>query len=97
MAPTRIQRLVWSVGMSTFVRYYDVFADENLSNQQVIERLRGDITDKSQNSRTSHARTIFREGLQIQALELIADSKRTDDETIRGANKLLGAIRRTSL
>ena len=83
--------------MSTFVRYYGLFADENLSNQQVIERLREDITDKSQNSRTAHARSIFREGLETQALELIANSKRTDDETIRGANDLLGEIQRTSL
>lgn len=84
-----LPRLIQSVGQSTFVRYYHEFADPRLTNQQVAEILPSKYTCKSRISRTSHARKIFREGLEAQALELISASKRVDAATRENARKLL--------
>ena len=91
---TALVRLVRSIGQSVFVRYYREFADSNLSNQAVAKLLPSEYTAKSRNSRTGHARKIFRAGLQIEALELICKSKRGDPESAANARELLGLHRK---
>ena len=95
MASTNLIRLINSIGKSTFVRYYREFADSRLSIQDVVAILPQEYTLKSRNSRTSHARKIFRDGLEKEALELILHSERVDDETINQARRLLSEARAT--
>jgi len=82
-------RLLRSVGQSVFVRHYREFSDPALSHQDVVARLPTEYTLKSRNSRTSHARRIFRERLEVDALRLIRDSAHVDAETANRARELL--------
>ena len=96
MANTDLNRLINSIGKSTFVRYFHQFADHRLSNQDVVAILPAEYSLKARNTRTSKARRIFREGLEEEALELILRSERIDEETANGARKLLVQVRKTA-
>ena len=89
MSETDLDRLIRSIGKSTFVRFYDEFGDSSLSNQEVVELLPIEYTLKSRRSRTSHARRIFREGLENDALWMIANSDGVDAETAQQVRVLL--------
>lgn len=89
MAHAELPRLLQSVGQSAFVRFFREFADHRLSNQEVAALLPAEYTDKSRNSRTSHARRIIKDGLAIEALELILGSSRADASTTKAAQELL--------
>lgn len=91
--PTDLIRLINSIGKSTFVRYYEEFADRSLSNQDVVALLPQEYTLKSRNSRTTKARRIIREGLQQEALEIIAHAQGVDAKTANGAQELLLRLR----
>ena len=92
---TNLLRLLNSIGKSTFVQYYDQFADLRLSHEHVVAMLPESYTLKSRNSRTTHARRVFRESLEEEALELIVNAERVDDETRCGASDRLDRIRAT--
>lgn len=79
-------RLLNGIGMRVFVTYYDSFMnDENPFEFLQSER----FTENSIRSRFSKARTIFRQGLEKDALIMIAKSSRADYETRRRAKELI--------
>jgi len=85
-----LARLLKSVGQKTFVDYYHLFSDLRLTNQEVVEQLPQRFTLKARNSKTGHARAIFREGLEVEALEFIGSSTRAGNEgTAKAAQELL--------
>ncbi len=92
----KLVRLLQSVGKRTFVRHYREFGDLSLTNQKVSEMLPSEFTEKSRISRTAHARRIFRDGLQHEALEFICNSARVDPETRKNARKFLRLQQRPS-
>jgi len=77
--------------MACFVRYYEDFKNEELSNQDVADKIYRDngYSYKSCNSRTGHARMILREGGAIKALEIIANSERVDQAVAIKAQELM--------
>lgn len=88
-----LARLLKSVGQRTFVTYFDLFADQSLTNQEVVEALPERYTLKARRSKTGHARMIISEGLTIKALEVIAASTRAGNEgTAKAAQDLLTKI-----
>ncbi|MEW5929064.1 MAG: hypothetical protein AB1941_16510 [Gemmatimonadota bacterium] len=89
MLPTRLERLLNSVGKEVFVRYFDSFQDFTRSNEEVAGFLPERYTLHSRRSRTSTARRVIREGLSREALELISSSDRLDPETVSEARLLL--------
>lgn len=89
MKETDLDRLIRSIGKSTFVRFYEEFSNSNISNQEMIELLPAEYTLKSRQSRTSKARRILREGLEEDALWMIANSDGVDDETAQKVRALL--------
>jgi len=89
MAGTDLVRLLNSVGKSTFVRYYRQFSDRTLSHEDLVELLPKEYTLKARHTRVSKARRILDEGLHRQALELIANAERVDEQTVRRARELL--------
>ncbi len=89
MKTTDLDRLVRSIGKSTFVRFYEEFSNSNISNQEMIELLPAEYTLKSRQSRTSKARRILREGLEDDALWMIANSDGVDAETAQRVRVLL--------
>ncbi|MBR1680916.1 hypothetical protein IJ707_03900 [bacterium] len=71
-----LERTLHSVGKAIFVKYYYFFKDDtHYSNSDLIEIISENYTDKSKKSRTGHARMIFRNNLNIEALEIIIKSK----------------------
>lgn len=89
MKETDLDRLVRSIGKSTFVRFYEEFSNSNISNQEMIELLPTEYTLKSRQSRTSKARRILREGLEEDALWMIANSDGVDAKTAQRVRVLL--------
>ena len=96
MSNMDLARLLRSVGQKTFVDYYHLFGDSTLSSQDVVEQLPDRFTMKARRSKTSHARRLFGDGLEIQALEVIAASTRSGNEgTAKTAQELLNQMRKT--
>ena len=85
MNDKQFERALRSVGMSCFTNYFDVFAS-NLSREDVAELLKNEnrFTEKSCNSRTSHARSIITNGYAKNALRrvMMSNSSRVS-ESIR--------------
>lgn len=80
-------RTLNSVGKSTFVKYYYCFKDR--SPDECIAQFDENYTDKAKRSRTSHAKHIFREFKNLEALEIIVNSERVDDSTRNKAKQIL--------
>jgi serine/threonine protein kinase len=95
MPGTDLVRLIDSIGKNIFITYYAQFADRTLSNKDVVDLLPAEYTLKSRKSRTAHARRIFREGLEREALELISHSDNVGFEVASEADELLDEIRGT--
>jgi len=94
MPETDLVRLLNSIGKSTFIRYYHQFSDRSLSHETLVDLLPRTYTLKARHTRVSKARRILDEGLHRQALELIANSKRIDEQTARGARELLKEVQK---
>lgn len=52
-----------------FIKYYYFFRDK--SREECIAAMSEDYSDKSKRTRISHAKRIFQEGKQKEALEII--------------------------
>ena len=92
MKDTDLDRLIRSIGKSTFVRFYEQFRDPSLSNLEIVEMLPAEYTLKSRWSRTTKARRILREGLEDDALQMIAASDRVDAGTAQQVRILLKKV-----
>lgn len=92
MSETNLPVLLNKIGKGIFVEYFREFYDSKLSNQDVIALLPQEFTFKSRTSRTSKSRRIFREGLEKEALRIIAESGRVDPEASKKAAKLLALL-----
>jgi hypothetical protein len=90
---TDVNYLLSKIGKQTFVNYFNAFGDSSISNQTVIAVLQNDksFKDHACASKVTNARRIFREGLEQQALSIIAESKRKDmaDAAIEAASLLI--------
>jgi hypothetical protein len=93
MSTTDLNRLLTSIGMSTFVKYYDQFRNQNISDQDMLNRLPQDYTLKARRTRVSKARRIFRERLELEALNAILRANKVDEETRRLATEILNRQR----
>ncbi len=89
MKETDLDRLIRSIGKSTFVRFYEEFSDPTISDQEMVELLPAEYTLHSRRTRTTKARRILREGLEDDVLWLIANSDRVDAETAQKVRVLL--------
>jgi len=89
MSTTDLNRLIASIGMSTFVKYYDQFRNANISDQDMLDKLPQEYTLKSRRTRVSKARRIFRERLELEALNAIRGASRVDEETRKQASEIL--------
>lgn len=97
MNKTTLNTLLNSIGKRTFVTYFEEFGDSGLSNQDVVTLLQSEesFTAGASATKTSKARRIFREGVEAQALSIIAESRRVDRKVAEDARAFL-AHRRNS-
>ncbi len=82
-----VERLLASIGKSTFVKYYYNFKDR--SRDFCISNFEENFSEKSKSSRTGHAQMIFRNNMEKEALEIIVSSSRLVSEIIEIAKKIL--------
>ena len=94
MDETELYNLLGKIGKRIFVQYFRDFGNSNISNQEMIALLPSEYTFKSRTSRTSKSRRIFREGLEEQALSIVAESNRIDPDAAIQARTLLTELRR---
>lgn len=83
-----LERLLCAVGKQSFVKYYNYFKDENYTSSHILKIITEDYTDKSKRSRLGHARMIFNNKLNLEALKIIINSK-VSEETIIKAKEIL--------
>ncbi|SMB82590.1 Antitoxin Phd_YefM, type II toxin-antitoxin system [Desulfonispora thiosulfatigenes DSM 11270] len=83
-----IEKLLNKIGKRIFVDYYYIFKEDNNPEEQLPSGDNG-FSLNSRRSRSSSARKIFREDLEIDALENIVQSSRLDDITLTKARKIL--------
>ena len=91
----QLERNLRSVGKEIFVAYFEQFNDPQVTNKAVASLLFDEcsFTWKSCQSRTSHARSIIREGRAIDALENIRDSEGVRDPATKDkATSLLNSL-----
>jgi len=81
----KIENLLSSIGKKIFVDFYDIFKEDI----NVEDKLPTNLSLSSRRSRASASRKLFRENLNLNALESIANSKKLDEETINKARRLL--------
>jgi hypothetical protein len=80
------------VGKSTFIKYYTQLKKVNsgvLESPDIVMMMDESFTDKSKNSRVTKGKRIFREGLEVEALELIVSSSRMASNVIVKAQEIL--------
>ncbi len=87
-----LEKTLNAVGKAIFVKYYFVFA--NMSNEDCREMFTENFTEKSKRSRTSHAKAIFREDKQFDALKIICNSPRIDPVIKKKAETILFKLNR---
>lgn len=89
-------RTLQSVGQSCFVKFFDTFSSSSLSREDIIEKLKSETnyTEKSCISRSSHARSIIKNGFAKKAFETViaSDSPGVTDETRKKAKQLLSKL-----
>lgn len=91
-----MERLLKSVGQRVFVSYYCDFANPAMSTADLVDLLAAEgFTEKACKSRATHARRIFAEGLNTEALRFIAASTRGGNEkTAKMASELLTQVQK---
>lgn len=80
------------ISKTTFIKLYSTleqtYTDD--SNEALLDVIAHEQwTDKSKNSRVSKAKRIFREGLQLEALRIIASSKLLRKDVVQQAKNYL--------
>ena len=78
MTDGQLERSLRSIGKRCFVEYFCQFADQNLSNSDVIETLmrQEGYTESGSRTRVSQARRIIRSGRAKDALRNVMQSER---------------------
>ena len=87
-----LMRLIRTVGMSTFVKYYNCFRDINFSDYNIIklfEKNNEGYMESSEKTKAYVGRKIFQEGLQLDALKIISNAAKVDSITVRNAKEIL--------
>ncbi len=73
-------KAIQRVGMGTFVKYYEAFSDSSKQSDDLVDALikvEG-YGDDSARTKVNSARRIIKEGLGLEALEIISGSQRTE-------------------
>lgn len=82
-----LERLIGSIGMRTFVKYYYNF--KNHDRNYCITHFEENFTDKAKSSKTGHAQLIFKNSQEKDTLIKISKSSRVDEETREQAKQIL--------
>jgi len=84
--------LISTIGMKAFVKYYDIL--KNNTMQDIIHhmKLNENYTLNTLRTKASIGKKIFRDNLELKALQIISKSDRVDDATKKDAQRLLTGV-----
>ena len=82
-----LPRLINAVGKRCFIHYYNELRKNYENKTSNIDFLPDEFTLSSKRVRVSNAKKIFEKGWEIDALRLIIDSNRVDDEIVARAKE----------
>lgn len=80
------------MGKGMFVKYYYEFKDvyqSDIPSCDMIDKIEENYTPTSKATRIASGKRIFREGLELKALEIIINSKRLDKDIRQKARNIL--------
>ena len=82
MNDTQLIRSLQSIGKACFVRYFPLFSDNNLRNDELIELLmrQENYVESGCITRVTQARRIIASERAVDALLIVASSVRVSDE-----------------
>ena len=84
-------KAIQSVGMGTFVKYYEAFSDSSKQSDDLVDaliKIEG-YGDGSSITKVNSARRILNESQGLQALRIISESQRTENWIVPKALYLL--------
>lgn len=81
-----LEKMLNKIGKRIFIEYYYIFKGDDNPEEKLIDE---EFTLNSRRSRSSSARKIFRDNLQISALKNIIQSSRLDEKTLAKAIEIL--------
>jgi len=84
-----LETLIKTIGMKTFVEYYDNFKNNSLQEITHYMNLHENYAPNSIRTKVSVGKKIFKENMEIQALEIISKSERVEEQIREKALKLL--------
>lgn len=88
----KLKKYIRTVGMSTFVKYYEQFANPHSDTGDVKQVMRNNNepwSDNSFNTKASAGKWIIKNNYGKEALQIIANASITDSKTIQKARALL--------
>lgn len=93
MDDQKLDRYLKSVGMKCFVTYFEDFSNDELSNNEIAEKVfaENNYTHKACVSRTGHSRMIIRGGRAKDAIILVTKAAKIDNGTTQKAKALLAS------
>lgn len=83
-----LKKCLYRIGKSCFIKYFEEFK-KDLSNIEYQKIITENYTKNAKNTRSSNAKTIFRENLEIEALQNIVLSKKLAPKVRQEALRLL--------
>jgi len=95
---SRVKQIFKHVSIETFVKYYDVFRENkdfrsNAAIIDVFQKNNENWGEKSQRTRASKGKSIFRHNLEITALKyIIYHAQKTSNEASGKAKKILAGL-----
>ena len=84
-----LEDLIRTIGMKTFVEYYDKLLNNSVDEIIHYMKLHENYAINSIRTKASTGKRIFRENLNLKALEIISKSDRVDSKTREGALNIL--------
>lgn len=84
-----VNRFLDIVGRTIFVKYYYVF--EKMPKDDCLEMISEQYTESTKRKKILYAKKIFKEGLQIEVLKVIINSKKVNSHTREKASRILSA------
>lgn len=96
-----MEKILRSVGIETFIKYFEIFQDnkDNHSNREILDFFddnKEQWTDNSKRTKASKGKKIFKENLEILALEYIINSGRLDEDILAKAENLYSKLKKNN-
>lgn len=93
-----MEKILRSVGIETFIKYFEVFQDnkDSHSNKEILEAFNDSgeqWTDNSKSTKASKGKKIFKENLEMLALEYTINSDRLDEDILLKAENLYSKLK----